>query len=138
MIEIKFIVLVICGVLKLIGELWWHNAQRWIMPAVLGMGVSLVSHIWWLGLLVYPCCIALDLGYKDYGPSNGFNRGCWLFVIMAVAGFACTWFHHLSIFFYIPWCIVGGIWGATTRNIWNIIIAPLTGFLIGSMVFFVH
>lgn len=138
MLEIKLIVLVLCGALKLIGELWWHNAQRWILPAVLGIGVSVISQTWWLGILVYPCSALIDLGYKDYGPSNGFDRGCWLFSILVVAGFACVWAQHLSMFFYVPWCVFGGIWGATTRNLWNFIIAPLTGFLIASMIFFVH
>lgn len=134
---VKLTVLSLCAVLKLIGELWWHNAQRWILPAVLGIGVSVVSGIWWLGILVYPCCGVIDLGYKDYGPSDGFDRGCWLFMILVVSGLGCLIFHHLSWMFYIPWCILGGIWGATTRNLWNFIIAPITGIIIGSMILFV-
>ena len=135
---VKLIVIGSCAGLKLIGELFWHDAQRWILPAVLGLGISIVTGVWWLFPLVYLCCIPIDLGYKDYGTSDGFDRGCWLFVICVVAGLGCAVFHHLSCWYYVPWCILGGIWGATTRNLWNVIIAPITGLFLGIIILLVH
>lgn len=135
---IKIIAISICAILKLVGELWWHNAQRWIMPAILGIAVSLITGVWWLGIAVYPCCIPLDLGYKDYGPSDGFDRGAWLAVICAVAALGCVILGHLVWYLYIPYFVSGGIWGGVTRNWWNVIIAPLSGALIGSLVFLIH
>lgn len=138
MLIVKLTVISLCAVLKLIGELWWHNAQRWILPAVLGAGVSIATGVWWLGILVYPCAVTIDLGYKTYGPSNGFDRGAWLAVICVVAGLGCAILHHLSLVLYVPYFTLGGIWGGVTRNWLNLVIAPLTGTLIGSLVFLVH
>jgi hypothetical protein len=135
---VKLTVLSLCAVLKLIGELWWHDAQRFILPVVLGLGVSIITGVWWLGLCVLPVIAPIDLGYKDYGPSNGFDRGAWLFFICLVAGLACAVFHHLSWWFYVPWCIVSGVWGGVTRSWWNVIIAPVSGALIGLLAFLVH
>lgn len=138
MIEIKIGVFILSAVLKLIGELWWHNAQRFILPIALGIAVSITSQCWWLGFVILPMIGPLVLGYKDYGPSNGFDRGAWLFAICLVAGLGVTLLQHLPWFFFLPYCLVGGIWGATTRNLWNVIVAPISGFIIGSVIFFIH
>lgn len=138
MIFIKLAVLLICAVCKLIGELWWHNSQRYIMPVVLGIGVSLVTGVWWLGFTVLPMIIGLVLGYKTYGKSNGFDRGAWLAVICVLAGLGCVILHHLAWYFYVPYFVLGGIWGGISRNWWNVIVAPITGLLIGSLILLVH
>ena len=136
---VKLIVIGSCAGLKLIGELFWHDAQRWILPAILGIGVSIVTHTWWLGILVYPCCGTLDLGYDDYGKwSDGFDRAMWLGLICVVAGLACLIFHHLFWLWYTLYCLAGFIWGGISRKWWNVIIAPISGLIIGSMIFFVH
>lgn len=136
--EIKIAVIVLCAVLKLVGEIWWHNAQRWILPAVLGLGVSLITGIWWLGILVYPCCVPIDLGYTDYGPSNGFDRGAWLAVICAVAGIAAIIFGHLAWYYYLGYIVTGGVWGGVTRNWLNFVIAPISGAIIGCLILCIH
>lgn len=138
MIEIKIAVLILCVICKLIGELFWHNAQRFIMPVAIGIGVSFISGIWWLGSCSLLMIAPIVLGYKDYGPSNGFDRGAWLFVICLVAGLPLVLFHHLPWIFFVPWCVTAGVWGALTRNLWNVIISPVTGALIGLMIFFVR
>lgn len=138
MLELKIGTIVICAVCKLVGELWWHNAQRYMLPVTLGVAVSVVTHMWWLGLCVLPMIFPLVLGYTTYGPSNGFDRGAWLFAICFAAGIAYACLNHLPWLFYVPYTIIGGIWGATTRNLWNVLIAPVSGAIIGSMILFVH
>jgi hypothetical protein len=81
---------------------------------------------------------ALILGYKDYGPSNGFDRGAWLFVITVLSGLGPLLFHHLSWVVFFPICIIAGVWGATTRNLNNKFIAPVSGLIIVSFIWFIH
>jgi len=135
---IKLAIESIAGTCKFIGELFWHDAQRFILPIFYAIAVSIVSHTWWLGFTVLPMIGALCLGYKDFGKSDGFARGMWLFLIGLTAGLGPVLTHHLSWFVYVPFCIICGIWGATTRGLWNVIIAPISGALIVSMIWFIH
>lgn len=137
--QLKLAVIILCAICKLVGELWWHDAQRFVMPIlILCPIVSIIIHIWWVGLLLLPMIAPLVLGYKVYGSSDGFDRGMWLFLILVVEGLGLCLTHHLSWFIYVPWCILGGIWGATTRNLWNLIIAPISGAWIGIIILFIN
>lgn len=135
---LKIAIFLSCGILKYLGELYQHNYQRWVLPGVLGLGVGFVTGIWWLGILTYPCCIFIDLAYRDYGPSDGFDHGAWLFIILVSAGLAVTIARHDLWWAYCIWCVLGGVWGATTRQLNNKIIAPITGLLIGTLIWLVH
>ena len=135
---IKLVVISLCAVCKLIGELWWHNAQRFIMPIILMAGIDLVLHSWWLGALCLPMIGALCLGYKTFGPSDGFNRAVWLLLICVTAGLGLTLDHHIAWYLYAPYCIIGAVWGGITRLWWNVIIAPISGAIIGSIIFLVR
>ena len=83
---VQLIVLSSCAVCKLIGELWWHNAQRFIMPVILAVGLCIALKSFWLGLLCLPMIAPLCMGYKDYGKSDGFDRAVWLLLICVAAG----------------------------------------------------
>ena len=136
---VQLIVLSSCAICKLIGELWWHNAQRFIMPVIIAVGVSLVSHVWWLGLTCLPMIAPLCLGYDDYGKwSDGFNRAMWLGMILVTAGLGCAIAGYILWFSYIPWCILGFVWGGISRAWNNKIVAPITGLLIGSLILLVR
>ena len=135
---IKLAIEAIGAMCKLISELWWHNAQRFIMPVCYAISISIVSHTWWLGLTVLPMIGTLCLGYKDFGTSDGFNRGMWLFLIGITAGLGPVLTHHLSWFVFVPYCVICGIWGAITRGLWNVIIAPISGLLLMAMIWFIH
>jgi hypothetical protein len=78
------------------------------------------------------------LGYSTYGKSDGFDRAVWLMLIAVAAGLGPALTGHLSWFLYVPWCIVCAIWGGVTRMWWNVIIAPISGLIIGSIIFMVH
>ena len=135
---VKVSIEIIGAVCKLIGELCWHNAQRFIMPLCYAIAVSIVGHCWYLGLTVLPMIWPIDLGYKTYGPSDGFDRGMWLFMIGLAAGLGPALTHHLSWFIFVPFCIICGVWGATTRALWNVIIAPISGALLMVLIWFIH
>lgn len=135
--QIKVFILIFCAVMKLIGELWWHNSQRFIMPFVYSIAVSIVSGVWWLGFTTIPSIGPITLGYKDYGPSDGFDRGCWLFMIALCMSIGPALTGHLSWFALVPYCVLCGIWGGVARRWWNIIIAPISGALLGSIIFFI-
>lgn len=138
MIGVEIVVLISCAICKLIGELWWHNAQRFIIPTIIAIGICVVLHSYWLGLLALPMIAPLCFGYKTYGNSDGFNRAVWLMMIVLFEGLLLSIFHHLSWFLYVPWVILSAVWGGVTRMYWNVIIAPLTGIIIGSIILFVR
>ena len=135
---VKIIVLISCAACKLIGDLCWHNAQRYIMPVIIMIGIDLILHSWWLGALSLPLIGALVMGYKDYGPSDGFDRAVWLMLIVLAEGLGLAIAHHLSWFLYVPWVILAAVWGGVTRAWWNVIIAPISGLIIGVIVFLIH
>ena len=135
---VKLIVLGSCAVCKLIGELWQHNLQRFVMPVILAIGICIILHSFWLGFLDLPMIGALCMGYKDYGSSDGFARAMWLFLVCVGAGLGLFLTGHLAWYFYFPYCILGAVWGGVSRKWWNVIIAPISGALIGSIIFLVH
>jgi len=136
---VKLIVLSSCAVCKLLGETMQHNFQRFIMPIILAIGICIVLHSFWLGFLVLPMIAPICLGYQDYGKqSDGFDRAMWLGMILITEGIGLVLMHHVSWFIYVPWCVLGFIWGGVTRSWWNVIIAPISGLIIGSIIFMVH
>ena len=138
MVELKIAVIIMCAGLKLWGEIAWHDAQRYIMPVILGISTALITGVWWTGLLVLPMIAPICMGYKTYGPSDGFDRAVWLMLIVLAEGLGLSLTHHLSLFIYVPWVILAAIWGGISRKWWNVIIAPISGALIGSMIWFIH
>jgi len=134
MIELKIAVIIMCAGLKLWGELAWHNAQRFIMPVILGIGIALITGVWWTSFLVLPMIAPLCMGYSVYGKSDGFDRAVWLFLICVAAGLGLLVTHHLVWYFYAPYCVLGAVWGGISRQWLNLVIAPISGALIGSLV----
>ena len=108
------------------------------MPVIMCIAVSIISHTWWLGLCVLPMIAPLCMGYKTYGSSDGFDRAVWLMLICLVEGLGLALLHHLSWFVYIPWVILAAAWGGVTRAWLNLIIAPISGAIIGLLIIFVH
>lgn len=138
MIFVQIAVEILCAILKTIGEKINHNFQRFVLPIVYSIGVSFVSHCWWLGLTTITMVGALCLGYKDYGSKDSVARALWLFVICTLAGLGPTVTGHLAWFIYLPYIIVAGFIGTLTRNINNSIGAPLNGLWIGFPIWFIH
>lgn len=137
-LEIKLGVVALCIILKIIGELWWHNAQRFILPIIYSIAVSYISHCWWLGFTTLPMIVMISFGYKRYGRTDSVARAWWLFMICIVSGLGPLICGHLSWFFYVPYFVLAGFIGTLTRNINNLIEAPLCGLWIGLPILFIH
>lgn len=136
--QIKLAVLASCVVLKLIGELWWHNAQRFILPVIYSAAMSYLSGCWWLGFTTLPMIGALVLGYKDYGSKDSVARALWLFVICVIAGLVPAILGYIPWVFYAPYVVAAGFIGTGVRNITNLVGAPINGLWIGLPILFVH
>ncbi len=143
MIVIKLLTIVICAVLNFIGGWKWHNARRYFMPVILGASISLVSHMWWLGLTVLPVMGILSIGYGEksilwkYLTDAG-ARGMWMFLSALAIGLGCVIAGHLAWFIYVPYCILAGVLGATLRNMNEIIGDLLFGAFLASIILFVR
>lgn len=138
LVVFKLIVVGCCMGLKLIGELWWHNTQRYMLPLIYSISVSYVSHCWWLGLTTLPMIGALVLGYKTYGSKDSVARALWLFVICVISGLGAFIFGHLAWYVFFPYIVIAGFVGTLTRNINNFIGAPINGLWIALPIFFIH
>lgn len=134
-IQIELIIDGICGVLFSFGG--WHFLwmRRYLMPVLIAISVSIITHSWWIGITVLPVIGTLCLGY--FG-SNFFGRGLWLFLQAVVIG-ACSFLtDHLAWYFYIPYCVISFVLAASLYNIFQIIGDIIFGVALGSIVFLVH
>lgn len=132
---IKILVDLICGALNSWGGFSWHNARRFIMPVVIGIAVSFITHIWWTGIMVLPVMGTLCLGY--FGGKN-WGRALWLFLQAVVIGLGLTLTGHLAWYVYIPYIIGAGVLGGFYKNwqqVWGDMVA---GTYLGSIVYFIH
>lgn len=134
---IKILISSACGVMDMIGGLFWLPARRYFMPIFLAISISIITHILWLGFLILPVCITLSLGYKDFGNGN-FSRGLWLFVqyLLISGGLLVT--NHLHWYFFFPYIILGGILGGSLVKIFAPIGDFIEGFILGSIVFLIN
>ena len=137
MIELKIAVSLICGALDALGGFCFLPARRFIMPFILAVTVSILLHIWWIGVLVLPVIGTLVLGYKDFG-SGHFSRGMWLFVQYSVLGIGLFLTGHLSWYLYAPYCILGGILGGLLVSWWQPLGDFIEGLFLGSIIFLIH
>lgn len=125
-IVIVLFVTVVGGLFDAIGG--WHILcfRRFLMPFLLGMGISTLTYIfhpvwysWLVGLAVLPMMGTLCLGYAG---GDNFDRGLWLFIQGAVGGLFLTlislFFHTHLLFwgFYIVYAILSGVWGGIYKN----------------------
>ena len=142
-IIINCIISILCAACKWIAENKWHNAQRFIMPLILAFGISYNSHIWWLG--VFSLLNIVDI-VEGYGVNSWMRKllgdagaqGMWMVGAGFLTGIICCFLGHLPWLFFILWCIVCGIIGATLRGENNNWVAPLKGVLLSLIVWFVY
>lgn len=144
--EIKLSALAICMILKTIGELWQHNAQRFVLPIELVASMLLIAILNNDSSIVLCLCSMvmiwpIDEGYKFYGPKDQVNRAAWLAAIGFVAWLVPTLtghldFHLLKIplsgwLIFIPYVALCGFIGRIDRKWNNKIWAPINGMAIG-------
>ncbi len=135
MIAIKIIIDLCCGALDAWGGHSWHNARRFIMPALIAIAVSTITGVWWLGITILPVMGTLCLGYFS---GENWGRALWLFTQAVVIGLGCSLLGHLSWYFYIPYIIGAGLLGGLYKN-WKQIYGDfITGSYLGIIIFLVR
>lgn len=135
MIFLKVISDILCGVLNALGGWKFLWMRRYIMPVIIGLTVSLVTRVWWLGFLVLPVIGTLTLGY--FSASN-WGRALWLFLQSIAISLPLFIFNHIEWYFYIPYILGAGILGGFYKN-WEQVYGDfVTGFYLGSIIYFIH
>jgi hypothetical protein len=135
MIFLKLLADLGCGALNAWGGYSWHNARRYLMPLLIAISVSIITHVWWSGFMVLPTMGTLCIGYSKDG---NFGRALWIGLQCTVFGLGLAITNHFTIWLYLPYIIGGCILGGLYRN-WNQIIGDLaTGFYISLFIFLVH
>lgn len=129
---------VLCALLKWVAERWWHNAQRYIIPVLVGAVIFLDLHYKLCAVTPLLSIGVIVLGYKFYGKSDFWDRFFWLMDAEVFLWLGCLVLNHLAWQVYVPAVIICGIWGAFTRAQNNNWVAPLSGLLWGVVYFFVH
>ncbi len=142
-ILISLIIVALCSFCKFIGEIYWHNSQRFIMPLLIVFGISYNSGVWWLGI---PSLLMIADIIEGYGQKSWLKKylgdagaqGMWMFMACVLAGLFSVCLGYVSLWLYIPWCILAGVLGATTRALNNKFWSWIKGAWIGLIVLFIH
>ena len=124
---IIFIVMLFSGLLDALGGKHWLFCRRFIMPSLIGAGISAIVYsfypVWYAWLTIFavlPMMGTLTLGYPDNG--DNFGRALWLFIQAATAGvflLAISYFFHCHLiawWLYIAYTAICGIWGGIYKN----------------------
>ena len=135
--SIKIAVELIGAVCKLVGELWWHNAQRFILPVLIGLAIYLDFHYKLCALTPLLSIGVIVLGYTKYGMTDFWDRFFWLMDGEALIWLGCLVLNHLAWFVYVPAVVICGLWGGLTRKGNNNWVAPISGLLWGITYFFI-
>lgn len=133
-ILIKLFIDGICGCLNAWGGFNFLAARRFIMPFVIGVGVSIASGCWYLGLTVLPVMGTLCLGY--FGKKF-WGRGLWLALQAAVIGAGSLILGHLVWYAYAPYVIGGLLLAGFLYNLEQIISDIIFGCWLGIIIFVV-
>lgn len=135
MIFFKIAVSLLCGILDAWGGHNFLPARRFIMPVMLGVSISIVCNVWWLGFVVLPVIGTLCLGYFD--PGNA-GRALWLFLQAVNIGLGLVFTGHLAWYWFLGYIVIAGILGGIYKN-WKQIIGDIvTGSWLGAVIFFVR
>lgn len=134
-----------CGFCKYIGELYFHDVERYIIPPMIVLGIYLDTHIWWLGI---PSLLMIGDLVEGYGVNSWMCKllgdagaqGMWMFGACFLAGIAPLLTNHLiwDWKFFVGWCVLAGVMGATTRNLNNKVVSGFKGIWMGLIIFFVR
>ena len=135
MIILKIIIDLICGALFSLGGWKIIQLRRFAMPVVLGIGVSIITHTWWTGIMVLPVMGTLCEGYFKI-TNQFFARGLWLAMQAFVIGIGVTLTGHLGWYFYIPYVLIAGVLAGLLYGIQQIIGDLIFGGWLGIIIFF--
>ena len=111
---LELFIMLSCGALNAWGGYSWHNARRFIMPIVLGYGISIVTNAWWLGLLILPVMGTLCLGYFS---DKNWGRALWIFLQAFVIGIGLLMTEHLIWYYFLAYVVIAGVVGGLYKNL---------------------
>lgn len=134
-ILIKLIIDGICGILNAWGGHSFLFARRYLIPFLLAVNASLLTHLWWVGLMLLPVIGTLSIGYSK---DSNFGRALWIGMQCFVLGLGLFLTHHLAWYFYVPYVIFGCVLGGIYRNWFQIIGDTVTGCYLGLIIFMIH
>lgn len=137
-IIISVAIVFLCAALKWVSERWWHNAQRYILPCVIGAAIFLDFHYRLCAITPLISIGVIVLGYKFYGSSDFWDRFLWLMDCEVFLWLGCCVLNHLDWRFYLPAIAISGLWGALTRKGNNNWVAPISGAILGVIYFLLH
>lgn len=125
----------LCGVCDAIGG--WHILwfRRYLMPIIIGIAVSFITGVWWLGATVLPSIGTLSIGYSKDG---NFGRALWIGAQCFVLGLGLCLTGHLSLLWYLPYIVGGCVWGGLYRNWPQMLGDGVTGCWMGLIILLVH
>ena len=142
---INLLISISCALCKWIGERFWHDAERFIIPPILVFGIWYHTHIWWLGL---PSLLMIGDLVEGYGVNSWMRKllgdsgaqGMWMFGACFLAGIIpqCTGRLPWHWGFFMGWCVLAGVIGATLRGEDNNWVAPLKGIWMSMLIWFIH
>jgi hypothetical protein len=135
MLILKFFIDAVCGVLFSLGGAGFLWMRRYVMPVVIAITFSIVTHTWWLGILVLPVIGTLCIGYRG---GEFLVRGAWMLLQATVIGIGAFLTHHLSWYFYVPYCLGAFVLGGTLYSLYQIIGDFIFGFALALILFLIH
>lgn len=121
----------LCGLLKWIAETRWHNAQRFIIPVLVGAAIFLDFHYRLCAFTPLLAIGVIVLGYKVYGSSDFWDRFLWLMDAEVFLWLGCVVLKHLDWRIYLVAIGICGVWGGISRKWNNNWVAPISGILWG-------
>lgn len=139
---LKLIVILFCSWCYWAGGNFQHNFRRFLMPVVLTATVIFITHSF-LALTMLFSVGTLCLGYGDNSPirhifNNFWGRSIWMFFVSLALSLGLFLTSHLYLYFFIPYVIICFFSGGLLKD-WNQLIGDIIyGFLLSSIVLFVH
>lgn len=115
----------LCGALNALGGYHWLWMRRYLMPVVIGATVSLITQIWWLGVVCLPVIGTLCLGYFKWG---NLGRALWIGLQCLVLGLGLCLTGHLSYLLFVPYVVGGCVLGGLYKNWYQPVGDFVTGF----------
>lgn len=142
-LHVKFIIVAICAALFWYGGYAWHNARRFIMPAILCCTMLFASR-WCLWAISSLSCMGVFcLGYGDKSPlrrifGNGLGRGVWGFLAALTLSIWAVCTGHLAWYIFLPYLALNFTLENALKDIPQVIGDPIIGASLASIVFIVH
>lgn len=142
MIELKLLIMAVCAALFWWGGYSWHNARRFVMPAVLSLTSCFLCHSLW-PLTMLTCMGALCLGYGEKSPlrrifGDGWGRGVWGLLASACLAVPLLVTHHLAFLLFVLYLALNFTLENVLKKMPQFIGDPIIGLGLASILLLIH